>query len=84
MDANAIAALFGLVVCLGYGGFVLWEIVSGQRSGEYPTHLTGSVTRKAAPGRFAAMTTSKRLIVAACGALAIYAVGRLAGWWGAL
>jgi hypothetical protein len=59
MEANTIAALFGLVACLGYGGFVIWEIVSGYRDGEYPTHLTGSVTRQGAPGRFAAMTASK-------------------------
>ncbi|NMA97013.1 MAG: hypothetical protein GX970_02715 [Phyllobacteriaceae bacterium] len=84
MDANTIAAVLGLLLALGYGGFLVWEMVNPNGGDEHVSHLSKPVSKKSAPREYTAIGAYRLLLLAACIAMAIYAVGRLAGWWGAL
>lgn len=83
MVANTIAALLGVLIVLGYGGFLVWEMTSQKRGEEHVSHLSKPVSKASAPREYAAISAYRILLLVACIALAIYAVGRMEGWWSA-
>lgn len=82
MDANTIAAIMGLAFSLGLAIFLGWDAAEGWRKGRFIMRGPATVTRAKQPSQFYASLIYKLTLVGLCLAVAVYSIGRLAGWWG--